>query len=139
MVTVAKRKNDEPQVEQITTEWRTDIKSRLKRAGYGAHAKLAKEVGIETARLAEMLADDERPGQVRYNRAGAVTRINEALRRLWPELAPPLPDTIEIQHILEGLAPEMKDAIRRLREMTPDEQRNWAAVITGRRKDDSGT
>ena len=132
MLAVAKKQPAD--VEPITERWRLDVRERLRLAGRGSHARLAREAKLRSGELADMLADDESPGQARHHRSGGVTRVNAAIVRLWPDLLPLSPDTIEVQHVLNGLSPEMRAALRAIRDMPATTQAHWAAVIAATSK-----
>lgn len=95
-----------PEVHQwpTPTEWKREVKAKLKDRGRGAHSWLAREIGISTGHLSELLGPEGR-------RSEHVPKISKLLDVEW---SPPIAsvDVPEIRHVL--------------RRMTPRQQRQFA-------------
>lgn len=130
MLSVAKSRSnaDQPAVEANTPDWRTKVNAELDQRPRGTRTKLADHLGISTGHLSEMLGEPtgEPPDQVRFTRYRR--QIDEWL---WPPLLPLSADTLEIQHIVEGVD---RDLLRVLKDMPRDQQRKWAELIISTRK-----
>lgn len=80
----------------LTPEWKARVREELDRRGRGAFTRLAKEIGIPTAKLANILGTDQQTSTL-------VARINKELG--WAAPLPPSTsrDAGELQHIYQRL------------------------------------
>lgn len=79
------------------TEWKREVKAKLKAMGRGAHTRLAREIGISTGHLSELLGDEGK-------RTEHVYKIAEFTGVAYK---PPIPstDASEIAFFLQRLTP----------------------------------
>lgn len=130
MLSVAKSKAnaEQPAVEANTSDWRKKVNAELDERPRGERTKLATHLGISTGHLSEMLGEPEDgpPDRQRFTRYRR--QIDEYL---WPPLLPLSGDTLEIQHIIEGID---RDLLRLLKDMDRDQQRKFAEFIIATRK-----
>lgn len=96
------------------TEWKHEVKAKLKERGRGAQAWLAREIGISTGHLSELLGPDGR-------RSEHVPKISKLVGVEW---SPPLPskDQPEIRHFMRRLSSKQQQALAQMAgEMTDEE------------------
>lgn len=90
----------EPHQWPVTTEWKREVKAKLKTRGRGAQSWLCREIGISTGTLSEMLGPEGR-------RSEHVPKISKLLDVEWS--APVASrDVPEIRHVLRHLTPRQQ-------------------------------
>ncbi len=95
----------------VTPEWQAKVRKALDEMPRGAYTRLAKFVGISTGQISELLAERDR--EARWSRF--VPKVNQFLG--WST------DTNEVNHLVDVLGADAKDALLALRDMSPEQRK----------------